>query len=374
MLKKLDLSSIEISAFTSYLENNNWICSVKYSENLDIWHRNEAEFDDYEILQPLKKDILGYEQRVFELLETLALFEKREKSYILEELKNYNFDIFKIRVIGNDLNQGQINLNDGVLLFEKVKTLVSAITHSAISKKEYFTNPLPAQLEDFFNSLKFGQTEHGSYIVNVFAPHSHIYNDQLTSFNNNITSNITENFSRSLEALSIAIAKFEKNPNYSYFKESINKGVSANLCESLVGISGHQNNHEVEITIKSKHLDIKSVHTFNKKNIENLKIAADYLKGNYFIKSYKIIGAIVSLRQQPEDTKGIIVIKFKFDGVIRNIKISLNTDEYQLAIYAHIKKLEVSISGDLSITGKQSRLLNQKDFSIPQLDELDFDK
>jgi hypothetical protein len=55
---------------------------------MNVWHRNELKYDFYEILQPLNKAILGYDQRIFELIDVLSEFENRERNYIFEDLKN----------------------------------------------------------------------------------------------------------------------------------------------------------------------------------------------------------------------------------------------------------------------------------------------
>jgi hypothetical protein len=250
------------------------------------------------------------------------------------------------------------------LLFEKVKLLIQSILHSSILKKGYYTTSIPSRFEDYYNSLKFGQTEHGSYVINVLAPH--LDKDQLDSFNNSLTTNITENLNRSLKALSKAIEKFENKKVLTVFQESINQGVNANLCDSLIGISGQKNNHSIEISVTSKKNEQLRIYKFNEKNIEIIKKAAEYLRGNLFIVNYNVIGTVVNLKQQYEENIGVVTIKFQYENKIRNIKINLEYDEYIEAIKAHANKLSVSVLGDLSISGKNATLLNYKKFSTTE--------
>lgn len=371
MRNNFNTQELDINSISSYLNDKNWICN-NYSENMNIWHRSEEKYEDYEIIQPLNTDILGYKQRVFELIKTLSDFEKRESNFIFEDLKLYSFDIFKIRVIGDDLEKGYIGINDGVLLFEKTKLLINSILHSSISKKGYYTTPVSNRFDEYYNSLKFGQTEHGSYIINVLAPHLIENSNQIDSFDNDLTANITNNFDRSLEALCNALENFDQNNNISIFKHAITQGVNANLCESLVGISGQDNKHAIEISIRSKLKNQNKVYKFEKNSIQKLKEVAEYLKGDFLIENYEVIGVITSLNQKYEEETGIINIKFKYEKTTKNIKIQLTPEEYLDAIKAHANKLTITIFGDLLINGKNTTLLNHNKFSTIQQRKLDY--
>lgn len=361
IIKDFDFSSVSIENLTSYLHEKNWIISS--NTNLyNIWHRTEEQYYDYEIVQPLETSILGYKQRIFELLTNLSEFENRDLTEITKDIDFFSYDILKVRLIGEQLKDGYINMQDGVILFEKVKNLFLSILHSTVSKKSFYPNPtsIPAIFDHYYKSLKLGQTEHGSYIVNILAPHQSQPENQFETFENDLTSNISENFNLTLQTLLASIKKYEKNQNIKFFQESISKGVSANLCDSLIGMSGKNQDYDIEISIKSRKSKITSCHKFNSTSIQFLKEASEYLKGHQLIENYNVIGTIVNLKQQPDENYGEVTIKFKHEQKIKNIKLRLESQNYVEAVKAHAEKSTVSILGDLAINGTNTILLNSK--------------
>lgn len=362
MINQIDFSPNQLCNLSAYLESRNWIVQNTGQSNFQIWHRPEKKFQEYEIVQPLDRNILGYKQRIFELITTLSLFESRNSAEIIKDIDFFSYDILKVRLIGEQLNDGYINIHDGVMLFEKVKSFLHAILHSTASKKSFYANPtaIPAVFDEYYKSLKLGQTEHGSYIVNILAPHKSQSNDQFESFENNLTSNISENFNLTLEALHSTIKKYEKNHNFRFFQESISKGVSANLCDALIGMSGKNHDYDIEISIKSRKTKVTSNHKFNSSAIQFLKEASDYLKGHQLIENYNVIGTIINLKQQPEENFGEVTIKFKYEQKTKNIKLRLENQNYIEAVKAHAEKSIVSILGDLAINGKNTILLNSQ--------------
>ncbi|ELW76886.1 TPA: hypothetical protein PJH62_000900 [Acinetobacter nosocomialis] len=373
MIKEIDFSSFSLDCLTAYLDSKKWIISTKVkSNNFQIWHRPEKKFYDYEIVQPLDITVLGYKQRLYELLNTLSEFENRDISLITQEIEYYNYDILKVRLIGEDLKEGFINLQDGVLLFEKVKNLIISILHSTATKRSFYTSPIPVAFENYYNSLKFGQTEHGSYIVNVLAPHQSDIENHLEPIENDLTSNISENFDHTLRALNTALIKYKNKQKISFFQESVSNGVSANLCDSLIGMSGKNENYDIEISIKSRKTKVTSTHLFNSSSIQYMKIATDFLKGQNSIENYTVIGTVINLKQQPNENYGTVTIKFKHDGKIRSIKLRLENSDYLEAVKAHANKKTVSIKGDLYISGKNTDLLNFKKLIITDQITLDF--
>ncbi|KUM12627.1 hypothetical protein AV645_01500 [Acinetobacter calcoaceticus] len=373
MIKEMDFSSFTLDCLTAYLDSKKWIISTKVkSHNFQIWHRLEKKFYDYEIVQPLDTTVLGYKQRLYELLNTLSEFENRDISSIIQDIEYYNYDILKVRLIGDELKEGFINLQDGVLLFEKVKTLIISILHSTATKKGFYTSQIPVAFESYYNSLKFGQTEHGSYIVNVLAPHQLHIENHLESIENDLTSNISENFDHTLHALNVALTKYQKKQNISFFQESVSNGVSANLCDSLIGMSGKNENYDIEISIKSRKTKITNKHLFSSSSVQYMKIATDFLKGQNSVVNYTVIGTVINLKQQPNENHGTVTIKFKYEGKMRSIKLRLENPDYLDAVKAHANKKTVSITGDLYISGKNTDLLNFKKLIINDQISLDF--
>jgi hypothetical protein len=165
------IKSLQPNQLNSYLSYSGWFVDGSINDIAQIWHRKESEFESFEIIQPSTKEIKDYNQRVYDLIEVLAEFENRSISGVINDLSNFFADVIKVRVIHEDVKEGSIPLNDGVLLFEKAKELMVSAVKSTYSKRKYFGGgKLADEIVNFLEKMRLGQTEHGSYVVNLIAP------------------------------------------------------------------------------------------------------------------------------------------------------------------------------------------------------------
>ena len=114
-----------------------------------------------------------------------------------------------MRVIGADTALGTIPINDGVLLFTKAKDLLCAAALSMYSRRKQFSGQLPKDAKTYLDSLllcraSLGQTEIGSYVVNVIAPLSQprLASEPSAGPGRPVAEAVTLNLVNGLEALS----------------------------------------------------------------------------------------------------------------------------------------------------------------------------
>ena len=127
------IKSLRPNQIVAYLTSQNWREDGHIGKNSSVWHRKENEYYDFEIIQPLRNDLKDYVQRTYDLIEVLSKFENRPIRGIVDDLINFHADVIKIRVIHDDVENGSIPLNDGVLLIEKAKELLTSVTKSTFN-------------------------------------------------------------------------------------------------------------------------------------------------------------------------------------------------------------------------------------------------
>lgn len=153
-----------------YLASTGWLEDGKISDIAKVWHRPEESHFELEIIQPLDQGLRDYPQRMYEAIQILSEYEEVSLTKIIQDINNFDSDVVKIKVISPDVDGGAIPIDDGVLLFEKAKDLLVSSTLATFHKKRFFSGSWPAAVKEFVDTLKFGQTERGSYVVNVIAP------------------------------------------------------------------------------------------------------------------------------------------------------------------------------------------------------------
>ncbi|WAD26728.1 hypothetical protein OS670_20395 [Pseudomonadaceae bacterium T75] len=352
-----------------YLLSTGWIENGSISDKAKVWHRPEEKNFDLEILQPVNEDLKDYSQRLYEAIHNLSEYENRSPLKVISDLKNFDSDIVKIRVISPDVDGGAIPIDDGVLLFEKAKELLVSSTLSTFKKKRFFSGSWPAVVKEFMNTLRFGQTERGSYIVNVIAPVSHFSEKELPEADCSITRSISNNLARSLGATMVALENYEKTNDLISFEGAVSSGVSANLCDAIIGMSGSSKSRDVEISIELAALEKDSQeiirkHRFTSSHIPILSTASEYYKGNFVIKNYEASGLVIRMDHEPAEDYGVIRVTSTVNGTDKNISIQLSLDDYWEAVKAHKPRLPVVCQGDLHVTPRSAFLADPRNFRV----------
>ncbi len=372
------IQSIYPENIEKYLIGAGWQLDKAIERKANIWHRSEDEHYDLEVFQPIDRSLRGYSQRVVEILDSLSEFESRSIFDIAKDIVNFNSDLVKVRVIHSDVEGGSIPLDDGVLLIENAKELLVSSTLSTFVKKRFFSGGRSRDAQNFIDSLRLGQTEVGSFIVSILAPIKYIESKQVDATKSSLTRSVTQNLARSLSAINSAIDKFESNGNFMVFEEAIEKGVSANLCDALIGISGVSKSRDFEISFQLSGLDanakeIRKSIEFMAKKVPVMETASDYYKGSYVINGYNLYGIVIKMQHEPGQDFGIVHASSLVNGQEKNISFKLNLEEYWQAVHAHESETPVSCNGDLSVTPRSATLLNPNGFKIVGMQDM-FDK
>lgn len=379
-MKLLDSGNNEVGVSSdqlrAYLLTKQWFEDGKIRGVATIWHRSEVEHQDIEIILPFlsAKD---YRKRLREAVHNVALFEKRDFADVLNEIQQLFSDVITVRVIHADTASGTIPINDGVLLISKAKELLQSAAQSIFSKRKQFSGRLPNEVTSYFDKLLLGQTEIGSYVVNVIAPaQNQVGNVEDTSVGGdfNIAQAITRNLASGLEALSVASTDFERYGEFKVFDTAIQSGASSNMCDALLGFSGEKHNRTFEITITSAASpmfgsDQKKFH-FDAQHVETLQKAAEYYKDEYVLSQRTLTGHILKLSRPKDETSGTIILQSRVADVERNVQVELSGDDYHLAVLAHDNSDIVRVDGDVHIKSKRSRLLNPKRFGVMKDEDL----
>lgn len=365
----LNITKVSLSSLESYLSIKGWISDGEISDHAIIWHRPENENFEHEVIQPKSPEIKGFYQRIIDAIAAIADFEKRDSFYILKDIESLFSDSVKIRVVHSDVSEGTIPINDGVLLIEKSRDLLAASTLSTFTKKSYFSGQRSEAVQNFIKQLRLGQTEVGSFIVNIYAPIISPDNIQLDDNSMSITRAVTNNLSRSLLALSAVINKYQNTQDIFEFESIISKGVSANLCDALIGLSGEQKNRSfsISIALASSESDLQELpkkFNFFPEQISSLEYASAFYKGNYIIKSYSLYGLVNKLKHLPNDNFGEVSVRSVVRGVEKNISLQLSIEDYWKAFHAHKNQQYVSCEGALHVSSKSAKLIDYSSFVV----------
>ncbi|MCC4622469.1 hypothetical protein LL965_21300 [Xanthomonas cassavae CFBP 4642] len=368
---------VSVDQIYAYLQSRQWFEDGKIRSVATIWHRQNDEAAEVVLPFSYVKD---FKQRVRDALSAIASFEQRSVGNVINDIKRLLSSVITIRVVHADTKDGTIPIGDGVLLISKAKDLLAAAAQAVYSNRRHFSGPTSKDARNYLDSLLLGQTEIGSYVVNVIAPNQeNLPLDQPDAAvaivdSLDLGQAITSKLVTGLDALSSASAKYEDVGELKVFDAAVYSGASANLCDALLGFSGEKNNRrfEVIVTASSGPMFESKPRKFNfeERQVQILKKVSEYYKDDYVLPDRILTGHITKLVRQKGETEGVITLEANVGDIDRKIRVSLMGDDYHLAVIAHDRGQTVRVQGDVHIKARTAELLMPKNFGVIRMDDL----
>lgn len=354
--------------FGKYIEAKGWFLSLDMPGLAKVWHSNTHS--NYEILQPLSMELKDFSNRLDDLVKVISITENKSLTDVVKEIENASSDVISLRVIHDDVANGEIPFFDGILLLNKTKELIVSAARSVVKpQKAKYTGKSPEIVENFLSSLKLGQTEVGSYVLNLIAPIYFVENQQadhcIVPFSRTVSARLLE----SVTSLSHAIDRFEKNRDFKEFEKIISNGVNATLCSAIIGLSGNNRNRSVEISVQPSPFSSSEISSTTKLLItaDKMKYIEDaerFFSNDYVISNYALKGFVTKLNRDINSIGGEITLTEPSEKN-RKVTVELDEEHYLQAIKAHeLKNDDVYLVGKLVVTPRKARLINVAEFEI----------
>ncbi|EUC21454.1 hypothetical protein [Paraburkholderia hospita] len=369
------LADITPDQLAAYLTLRGWSNDGSVGALASIWHRPEPRQEDAEVLLPTSLHAKDFRDRLFDAVDALGAYERRSPVDVIADVMGHFADRIRVRVFHFDVEGGTIPLDDGVLLNERARDLMEAAALASLSKRRQFSGRKPEEAAEYLKTLRLGQTEIGSYVVNIIAPMPPRQISQLGLPSVPVTNLVAATLSSGLRALDNAIQTVSNGGNTVAYEEAVNNGVSANLCDALVGLSGANIQRGFEVTIapagSSAAPSPVSTFVFDRDKVERVVEAAAYYKReDYTLYDRTITGSVEKLDRPVAEERGTVTIATLLEGQPKNVSVELDEDEYQQAVDAHGRKDVVQCHGNVRVTARAARLMNAHGFRVIRNGEL----
>ncbi len=369
--------AVTLVQLQSYLASKQWTMEGTLRQVASIWRR--ADDNAAEVVLPLSESLKDFKQRVGDALEAIAEHERRPATEVLGDVLRTLADLIAVRVIHEDTNEGTIPINDGVLLVARARDMLKSAALALYAKRRQFSGHPTDEAKAYLESLRLGQTEVGSYIINVFAPippapapiaqwtEGEVPRVPLATA-------VTASLASGLEALITATGEYSERHDLTIFDAAVVRGASSNMCDALLGLSGQERKRAFEIKISAARSPLfdgePKVFMFDAGRVEALVKASEYYKDNYVLHDRIVTGLIKRLDRSVGDETGTIMVAAKVADQDKHISIELGPEDYDLAITAHKHNETVRCAGDIHVTPRTAKLLNPSGFRVLRNGEL----
>ena len=366
------LKTLQPLNVAQYLRVNHWQEYRQVHDQASYWLGKDAAGEEFEILLPLRPDFADFPLRIAEVLQTLEAAEGRNQTDILFDLSHTNTDIVRLRTHLDESEIDGIQLDEGVQLYQRARDLWMAAACATRHPQPAFANRKPNAALESIRKIRFGQPERGSYVLTIISPLPPALNANelpLTGTTEPFERKTAVTLAEALAAVRSAAQRSAITGNADSFKDAVAQGVSANLCEALVGLNEGSGNSGIEVSFSWALTRQASSGTPKKvflspDVISYCSEAAKFLRATGSIEDVEVQGAITNLGRTYEEDNGRITVTGLVDGRSRRVLLSLSQEDYHIASRANLDKLPVSCIGKLEKEGTSWVLRNPRDFTI----------
>lgn len=366
-VKPLDLAA--------YLRANQWHETERQEGQFAFWHRN-GDGDTIEILLPLNRAFRDYTSRIAEALHTLEVAEQRSQREILTDIHAITNDITRIAAEHESLADGTLPLKGAVQFVESAYSLILAAACSTVRPRAVFYARRPAPATEHMQQVRMGQSEQGSYVVTIHSPitpglRMPAQVQLLEEPEEPFTRRVSQTLMQALVAVRAAAEESIASGEFQPFLDAVRRGVSANLCDALVGLQTGSDASQVRIRMswsptRTMDLPIAGQVLIPSDAIAVIKEAARFLRETTSREEFELTGLVVNLRRTKRSQAGMVTIVGLVDETYRNIQVALESSDYEQAVEAHKKGWQVHCEGELTREGHKFVLRNPRRFVVDQ--------
>ena len=235
-----------------YLRAHGWERFGAPERPFSVW-RNSSH-PDAEILIPADRGVSDYVLLLREALRELEAVEERSQIEIIRDLYTSGFDIVRLAAQSPRTADGTVDIDEGVLLFERARDTLYAAACSTVKPQAVFHSRRPQQATEYMKKARLGQTEQGSYVLTLLspvAPQLAAHSDTDLFPEEPFERRVVQTLGRSVRlAVGAAVSSAAgSEPDFRPFQHAVAGGVSANLCEGLAGLFAAADPAAVELSI-----------------------------------------------------------------------------------------------------------------------------
>lgn len=343
----------------AYLRSSGWAEARNEPGRFAIWIRGTIEKPGAEIVLPLDRTVRDYARRIHEALTTLEQVEERSEIQILQDLATTSADVIRVRLEHGDQASGSIPIDHGVALIEKARELLLASACAAVNPRPTFGPKRPQRALEYLKHTRLGQTEHGSYVITLISKVTPELETMAQPVDEPFERQVTAILAQAVSAIQRASERAVVTRSLEAFREHVEDGVSANLCDAIVGMAGGPNEGRA-LTFdfswaRTRPLRANTDYSRVRLGSDVLPViaeAARMFREALPQENFEIAGPVVKLERREGELNGHVTVYSTFEAPARHVRIFLDPFNYGVAVDAHAKGALVSAIGTLKREGR----------------------
>lgn len=373
------LRALKPLEMVAYLRGMGWRKEADFDGKASLWLRESQDGEELDVTLPLKQELGDYALRMSELLGTLAQAEQRSELEVLRDVMTTTADLVRVRAQSHPAENGTLPLEQAVSFVERSRDMMLSAACAALEKRTFYAKRKPQQAMDYLRQVRMGQTEQGSYVLTMLSPVPPELKaaqeqeelpgiEPVVPYERRVIRTLVTALGALDEAARIAAMSGDMAP----FTAAVRQGVSANLCDAIVGLSKVSPGAAVDIQVswsRTRPIGMPTQMLLGSDSMPIIEEAARHFREKTPIEDFDVEGFVTGLARGPLAVEGDITIEGIINDHMQRIIIRLGEDTYSDAVRAHDNRLKVTCTGELVKEGRGHRLQNPRHFEVITDDE-----
>lgn len=361
-----DLRTIPADSLSRYVRALGYVYREDWGKFLSRYSKKRSG-NEYEVLVPKTSDISDYERRVYAFVVDISEYENKSFPEVIREISNTNYQI--VRIVANEgSHENTLSFDSAIDLLTNGMVLIDASATVAVNGPMVgrIRGRRPDAVRKYLNQVRMGQTEVGSFVVNLLMP-TMISADELglpESEAAGMGASVAERFRNALEVAS----KIGTSGNRVSEEHAMDMGLTANFSDGLVNIIKAAESVSVGVGPHTTSSGRRKAYVrhFERDNLEGLEDFSERLSPIERFSGIDVIGTVTNITEDAKKSSGHFVIEAKtaFEG--RSIRVPFTKRERETVFESLKNKAEfqIRVFGDIVDRSGHLRLENLKEVSL----------
>lgn len=371
-----NLSGITSASIEKYLLFTGWIRDDTF-RNPRMWVFKNKHDPEFTIAVPASEKATDFYPQVYSLIQTLSTINEKSEQEIIDSLKSAYTDRLQFRIITKESQGGKIPLDYAARCLEGLKDLVLYAACAEENAKPVCTrtyNSAKQSLERF----QFGQTQIGSFIINIDVQVADEENEQLYIIDAHVPPEEPPEH-KIIKRIGTAITQIDSVANRQVkvgdlIEDAYKDGITANMCDALAKLKPEK---AEDVTIETsvyyaealtQTVEPPKVYTLDNAHFLFIDEISKRYKDCTLIEDVTLEGTINMLSRSTSNDGGeegnTIRLFTKIDGQMRSITLHLSPDNHILACNAYRDDNKVRVSGTIDKSGKYWFFTEVNEFTV----------
>ena len=362
------LSSLSILSLRSYLSSRGWKNQGPWGIRPATIYAIEHEGRSWEILVPTRDTIADYAESMAETVEVLAAIEDRSQLDVFYDLSASGADMIRMRS-ANGMGEQPLSLRRSASLLKDAYDMLAASARAAEKPRPAYRGKISSDVADYLDNVRPMPSHYQGYTLTLHSPVPVGFGRQEDfgdDFNPPFSRLATSTLAQGLGHASTAIERVVADDSLEPFRQVVDYGVSANLCDSLAELAKKGHGIEIELTwagVRPANVP-DSYFQFSSTSADILVEAAKSFRLNEPFLDERIVAQVVRLEREPKEFDGRATVLYVRDD--RPIRLQAKFDEssYTTVIRAFEQRDPISVDGDIYRVGNGYELRNPRNLSL----------